>query len=132
GVRSGTEYPSSRAIIGLDVALGGDGFREDEEPRGGPALVSQPLEEQGVLVVKHGEEALTAHITFGLAVNGVAHLHVVGGNGLGHGARSAPDAEEPPGDFLTGADLGGRPVERLVQIDAQRLLVGAKILWGRA
>src|SRR5208283_1471135 len=47
------------------------------------------------LVCQHRLEALTADVTFCRTVNGVAHRHVVSGNGLGYRTSSAADVEEP-------------------------------------
>ena len=88
------------------------------------ALLLEPFEQQPVLVIEHGEQPLPADVTLGLAVNRVADLHVVGGDGLGDGARGAAHAEKPARHLLAGADLGERAVFRRVEIDPQRLLMG--------
>jgi len=52
----------------LDVALGGDGFREDEEPRGAPRLSPKRSRSRAYSWSSMVKRLLTAQITFGLAV----------------------------------------------------------------
>ena len=89
-----------------------------------PRVSVEALEVQRVLVVEHRLEARPADVALGLAVDGVADGHVVGGHALGDGARGAADPEEPADDLLPGADLGERAVAPSVEVDRQRLGVG--------
>ena len=76
-------------------------------------------------MVEHGFQPLAADITLGVAVNGVADRHVVGGDGLGDGARRAAHAEKPARHLLARADFGKGAVLAGIQIDLQRLLMSA-------
>src|SRR5581483_5787746 len=49
-----------------------DGVCEDEEAGRRPAFLSEPFQQQAVLVIEHGFETLPADISFRAAVNGVA------------------------------------------------------------
>ena len=75
-------------------------------------------------MVEHGLEAAQGDVALGLAVDGVAHLHVVGRHGLGDRSRGAAGPEEPAGDLLTSTDLGDGPVPAGVEVDLQGLLKG--------
>ena len=101
-------------------------LRKDEEPGARPPGLSQPLDEQLVLVVEHRLDSGLRDIAFTRAINGVAELHVVGRHRFGHGAGGTTDPEEPPGHFLTRADLGEGSVFAFVQIDLERLLICAE------
>ncbi len=77
-------------------------------------------------MIEHGFQALAADVTIGVAVNGVADRHVVGGNGFGDGAGRAADAEEPARHLLSRADLGEGAVLAGIQVDLERLLMRAE------
>jgi hypothetical protein len=85
------------------------------------ALLQQP-----VLVLRHAFQTLAAHVAPGRAVDGVAERHVVGGDGLGHGARRPAHPEEPTGHLLAGADLREHTVLGWVQVDLEGVLVGVE------
>ena len=68
---------------------------------------------------------MTADVAVGRAINGIAHRHVVSGDGFRNRAGGAADAEEPAGDLLASADFGEGAVGRGIQIDAQGLLMRA-------
>ena len=89
-----------------------------------PRVSLEALEVQLVLVVEHRLQARAADVALGLAVDGVAHRHVVGGHALGDGAGGAAHAEEPAHDLLAGADLGERAVAARVEVDLEGLGVG--------
>ena len=74
-------------------------------------------------MVEHRLQPGLGDVAVDLAVDGVAHRHVVGRHRLGDRPGRAADAEEPAGHFLTGADLGHRAVPTRVKVDAERLLV---------
>ncbi len=59
-----------------------------------------------------------------MAVDGIAHLHVVSGHALGDRARSAADAEKPAHHFLSRADLGKRAIPPRIKINSERLGMG--------
>ena len=90
-----------------------------------PALFIEPLEKQTIFVIQHGLQALAADVTIGRAVNGVAHPHVVGGNGLGDCAGRAARVEETARDLLARPDFGKGAVLGGVEVDLVRLLAGA-------
>jgi hypothetical protein len=98
---------------------------KDEESGTLAAHRVQSFEQQVVFVLEHGAEAAPAHVTVGGAVDGVAHVHVVSGDGFGDGARSAAHPEKPARDLLAGADLGKGAVIARIEIDPQRFLVGS-------
>ena len=87
-------------------------------------------------MIEHEVEALAGDVTRGLAVDGIAEDHVVGGDGLGDGAGSAAGLEKDARDLLAGTDFGKRAVDGLVEIDRERLAVGGQeiflIAHGRA
>src|SRR5690606_3452861 len=68
-----------------------------------------------------------AHVAIRLAVDGVADLHVVGGGGLGDGARGGAGAEELAGHFLAGADLDDGAVLLFVEVDFEGFLFGGQL-----
>ena len=118
-------HPAVR-LLATAVALGRDRVREDEELGGRPALDGQPFDDQHVLPFQHREQAGLAHVPLVVAVDRVAHDHVVGGDALGDRPARAADPEEPPGDFLSGSDLGEDTVFPGVEVDLKSLLVGVQ------
>jgi len=112
----------------VDEALRGDGLGEGEETGVGAALFAKAFKDQGILVVEHGLEPLASDVALAFAINGVAHLHVVGGDRLGNSAGRAADSEEPAGHLLSRADFGEGAVGGFVEIDTERLLVRADAL----
>ena len=108
------------ALVPAGVGSGGGGVREREEPRPIAPGGIEPLAEQGKLVVEHLLDPLPRHIPRRLAVDGVAHGHVVGRHRLGDGAGGTADREKPAGHLLPGTDLGEGAVDRAVEIDGER------------
>ena len=98
---------------------------KDKKPGRRPAFFPQPFQQQPVFVIEHRFQALAADVTIGVAVNGVADGHVVGGNGFGNRAGGAAHAEKPARHLLPGADFGKRAVFGRVQVDLERLLMRA-------
>ena len=74
-------------------------------------------------MVEHGAKALAADVAGGVAVNRVAHGHVVRRNGFGDRARGAAGVKEPTGHLLSGPDFGEGAVTFGVEIDFERLLI---------
>ena len=116
-------HPAVRFGIAA-ITAGGDGVGENEEFGGATALLSQPFQQEGILVVQHGLEALAANVTFTGAVDCIAEGHVVSRHGFGDGAGGAADTEEPTGDLLAGAGFGKGAVFSRIQINVQRLMMG--------
>jgi hypothetical protein len=69
-------------------------------------------------------------VAFGLAVNGVAHRHVISGHGFGDGAGRAAHAEKPAHHFLTSADFGEGAIPARVEVDAQRFVMSIDVRFG--
>ena len=67
-------------------------------------------------------------VALSVAVDGVAHLHVVGGDPLGDGARRAADAEEPAHHLLARADFREGSVPARIEVNAQSLLMRVGLL----
>ena len=104
----------------LPVARGGgDGVGEHEETGGGATFSSEPVDEEGELVVEHVHEALARDIASGVTVDGVADTHVVSRHTLGHGARGPPGLEEMSNNLLAGTNFGEGTIEGAVKVDAQ-------------
>ncbi len=102
-----------------------NGIGENEKLGRRAALRCQALHQQLVLVFQHRFQTLPADITIDVTINRVADRHVVGGDGLGDGARRAADAEEPARDLLARADLGEGAILAGIEVDLQRLLMCA-------
>ena len=95
-----------------------------------PEFCIEPFDKKVVFVVEHCLETNTAHVAMGRSINRVAECHVIGRHGLGDGASGAADAKKSARYFLAGANLCKRPVLGRIQIDLQRLFVGADFhLW---
>src|ERR1043166_845262 len=118
--------PAVRFIVLLETARG-HGFGKNEERAFPTYYRIEPFDEQVVLVIEHGEQALAAHITIGRSVNRVTESHVVGRDRFRDRAGRAADVKKSACDLLTGADLGKRAVLLRVQIDLDRLLIGAEL-----
>src|SRR4029453_8517705 len=80
------------------------------------------LQQRRILAVEHLLEPLAAHVAVALAVDAVAHRHVIRADRLGDGTGGAAHGEEPPPDLLAGADLRDGPVPGPVGIELERLL----------
>jgi hypothetical protein len=109
------------ALVGPAVVARRHRVGEGKEGGGLAATHREAVQVQPVLVLQHRLEARPTDVALRLAVDGVAHRHVVGRHALGHGAGGAADAEEPAHDLLPGPDLGEGAVAPLVEVDSQRL-----------
>ena len=127
-----TDAHPAVAFVAMDVTLRGNRLSKGEEAGVVAALSGEAFEQQAILVIEHGGEALASDVALALAVDGVAHKHIVGGDALGHRARGAADPEEPARDLLPRANLGEGAVLGRVKIDAQRLLMRADAVEGGA
>ena len=118
--------PAVRFVVLLEAASR-DGVGKDKKRSVVSKFFIQPFDQQIVLVVQHRLEPVATDIAVGCSVNGVAKRHVVGRYSFGDCSRSAPDMEKSSSDLLAGADLGEGPVLLRVEIDLERLLIGADI-----
>src|ERR1051326_3097547 len=103
----------------------GDGIGKDEEGLPRAKFRVEPFDEKIVLLVKHRVETNPADVALRCSVNCVAEGHVVGGHRLGDRAGCPADAEKSTRDFLAGANFCERAVLGRVEIDLERLSVGA-------
>ena len=124
-VRVGLELDAHPAValVAAPETPGHDGVGEGEEGGAVTTRVAEPVDVEGELVVEHGLEPGLGDVAVDLAVDGVAHRHVVGRHRLGDRPGCSAHAEEPTGHLLAGADLGHRAVPTGVQVDAESLLV---------
>ena len=76
-------------------------------------------------MVEHRLKTNTTDVAVRRSIDRVAECHVVGRHGLGNGAGCAADTEKSPRYFLAGANFCKRPVLGRIQINLQRLSVGA-------
>src|SRR5262249_31880924 len=118
------------SVFRLVIAPCGHGVGEGEEGGRIAPRATQPLEELAELVLQHGLEALPAHVARGATVDRVAHLHVIGGNGLGHRARGAAHHEEPARHFLASPDLRDGAVLASIEIEGEGFLPRARGVLG--
>ena len=116
-------------LAGLGHGLGGDGIGKGEKGAAVAPGGIEALEEQVEFQIQHGTEPAAADVACRRAVDGVAHGHVIGGDGFGHRAGSFADVEEPAGHLLAGADFGKGSVLLGVQIDLERLLTGVEFFF---
>src|SRR6187402_1625618 len=77
-------------------------------------------------MIDHRREPGRGDVAFRLAVDGVAHCHVVCGNRLCHESRGAGCAEETVCRFLPRADFGKSAVNQRIEVQLQGLVVGAR------
>ena len=91
--------------------------------RSSPEFLVQAFDQQTVLVIEHGLEALSADIAVGWSVNRVAKRHVVGRHRFRDGPGRAADMEKAARHLLASADLGERSVFLRIEIDLERFLV---------
>ena len=106
-------------LIGSLVIPGGDGIRKNKKSGMGATIFGEPGEEELIFVVEHGQQALFGDVARAGAVRVVADRLVVGRDGLRDRSRSRANAQKPTGHFLTGSNLGKRPIEGSLQIDGQ-------------
>ncbi len=76
-------------------------------------------------MIQHFLEANATHVAICRSINRVTERHIVRRHRLGDGSGCATDPEEAACYFLAGSDLCKSAVLGRVQIDLQRLLVGA-------
>ena len=98
---------------------------KDEEGFLRPKVRVEPFDEKIVFVVEHRLKTNTTDVAVRRSIDRVAECHVVGRHGLGNGAGCAADTEKSPRYFLAGANFCKRPVLGRIQINLQRLSVGA-------
>src|SRR5271170_3421795 len=113
------ETEPAMLFVGSLEVPGGDGVRKDEKSGMGAASFGEAGEEELILVVEHGHEALPGDVASAGAVHVVADGLVVGRDGLRDRSRSRANAQKPTGHLLTGSNLGKRPVDGSLQIDGQ-------------
>ena len=89
--------------------------------------IGEALHQQVELVAEHLFQPLAADVAAHLAVDRITDAHVVGRGGLGDGAGGSAGAEELPRDLLAGTDFHHRAVLQFVEIDGERLLLGAQV-----
>ena len=116
----------SHPVLAPAIAPRRRGVREDEERGRGAPRRRERLQQRRILAVEHLLDPLAAHVAMALAVDAVAHRHVVRADRLGDGPGGAAHGEEPPPDLLAGADLRDRPVPGAVDIELERLLGGGQ------
>ena len=135
-LRLGLEPEAQPAVglVGPLVVARGHRVREHEEVGAVAARRREPLDEELILVVEHELQPLAGDVPRGLAVDRVAEDHVIGGDRLRDGPRSASRLEEFPRDLLAGADLRKRAVLGSVEVDGEGLLPRGKefLLLGHA
>ena len=98
-------------LIGALVIPGGHGVRKSEKSGMGATIFGQPGEEELIFVIEHGHEALFGDVAGASSVRVIAYGLVVSRDGLCNRSRGCANAQKPPSHFLTGANLGKRPVE---------------------
>mmetsp|Transcript_71301 Transcript_71301/g.119342 ORF Transcript_71301/g.119342 Transcript_71301/m.119342 type:complete len:501 (-) Transcript_71301:394-1896(-) len=113
-------HPTVTFVV-LPVLLGHDGVGKREEARVG-ALGAEGLLQFLVLCIDHLLQSLQRHESVAVAVEGVAHGHVVGRDCFRDGAGRSADVEKDTPHLLPGADLRDAAVGARVQIDLQRLV----------
>ena len=79
-----------------------------------------------LMVIEHVMQAFLTNITARLAINRIAHSHVIGAHALGHRAGRAADTKEPPRHFLAGANFSKCAVLVTVEVDRLCFLRGAE------
>src|SRR6478736_8422674 len=84
------------------------------------ALLSQALYVEIKLAVEHRLQPAARNVAIGVAVNGVAYLHVVSRHALRDCPRGAADPEKPAHHFLPCADLRKSAVPARIKINLQR------------
>ena len=117
-------------LVGSLIIPGGDSVRKNEKSSVGTASFGEPGNEELIFVVEHRQEAFLGDVARASAVRVVADGLVVGRDGLRDRSRSSASAQKPTRHFLTGANLGKRPVAGSLQIDGQSLGVNIGELLG--
>src|ERR1700736_819408 len=90
----------------------------------------EPLDQKIVFTVEHGLETDPTDVAVGWSVDCVAERHVIGGHGLGDGARGSAHLEKTAGHFLPGTNLGKSAVLFCVEVDLERLPVRSDVHLG--
>ena len=122
-------HPAVALVRALEISRG-HRVGKGEEGGGITPALAQAIDVQPELVVEHALEPLAAHVARGLAVDRIAHRHVVGRDALGNRARTTADAEKPANDLLPCADLRKRAVAPVVEIDLESFAVGIESFGG--
>src|SRR5436190_15636048 len=81
------------ALVGAAIAPRHHGIGESEERRTFAAFLTQPLYVEVKFAVEHRLEPAARNVSVSVAVNGVAHLHVIGRHALRDRPRGAADPE---------------------------------------
>src|SRR5204862_4739239 len=110
---------SRAAIASRDHGIG-----ESEERSVIAAFGPQPLDVELKFVVEHRLEPTARNVAVSVAVDGVAHFHVVSRHALGDCSRGAADPEKPADYFLSRTDLGKGTVPARIEINPERLGMG--------
>ena len=126
GTLKSNSHPA-QAILLPTVTAGGHRIGKHKKARFIPALYGQPFVQQAVLVFEHVMQALLADVPAGLAINRIAHRHVIGAHTFSYRTGRSANAEEPPRHFLPGANLSKGAVLVAVKIDRLRFLRGAEV-----
>ena len=110
----------------LVVVDGGHRIGKGEVLFGGMVVTCDPLLNEVVLVFEHFVNARFTYIaSLGfLAVDRIAEVLVVCGNGLGNGARRSACTKKMANHFLARADFGKGAVQIGIEIDPEGLLFG--------
>ena len=122
-------HPTVALVAALEAARH-HGIGESEERSVVAAALAEPVEIELKLVIEHRLQPVARHIALGLAVDRVAHRHVVGRHALRDRPRRPADAEKPAHHLLSGADLGKGAVKARVEIDPERLLMRIDCAFG--
>jgi hypothetical protein len=94
------------ALAVVLITAGADRVAEREEGRRRAAPGAEAFEQDRILVVEHRLQTPGRDISLRAAVDGVAHGHVIGGDGFRDEPGGSRGAEKPVGGFLAGSDLG--------------------------
>src|SRR5690606_36123186 len=107
---------------------GSDSIGITEEEFIGMFLPWKSLSDKIGLIFQHGLKPAFGHISslWIQSVDGITELLVVGTHRLGNGLRGLCSPKEVSYGLLPCPDLGQGPVNILIQIDAQRLVLGGK------
>src|SRR5215469_8507364 len=104
-------------LVAAAIAPRHDCICEREERCVIATLLSQALQVELKFVIEHRLHPWTRNVAVGVAVNGVAYLHVVSRHAFGDCPRGAADPEKPANDFLPCADLGKSTIPARIEID---------------
>lgn len=113
------------ALNGLVEINSGHRIGEGKEVFVRVVFAVQALFHQVVLVFEHFLDAAFAHITAVLffSINGIRKVLVISADCLGDGSRGTTRSKEMSNDFLACANFSKGPVEVLIQVYPERLLL---------